>query len=116
MSESDANFDRRERWQPAPRPEWVARLNEEGEILNSRSIVPLDENSLLAEARRNTGLDDFGDDGWIDHFRVLIRAVEEEAKLNLMGRILTRQDFVLYLARIEHPGKGHWNTQPHPKC
>ena len=97
MTDSDESYDRRERWQPAPRPEWVARLNEEGEILSSRSIVPLDENSLLAEARRNTGLDDFGDDGWIDHFRVLIRAIEEEAKLNLMGRILTRQDFVLYL-------------------
>lgn len=97
MSDSGETFDRRARWQPAPRPEWVARLNEEGEILKSRSIVPLDENSLLAEARRNTGLDDFGDDGWIDHFRVLIRAIEEEAKLNLMGRILTRQDFVLYL-------------------
>jgi hypothetical protein len=97
MSDAHEPFDRRARWQPAPRPEWVARLNEEGEILNSRSVVPLDENSLLAEARRNTGLEDFGDDGWIDHFRVLIRAIEEEAKLNLMGRILTRQDFVLYL-------------------
>ena len=73
-----SEFDRRERWQPAPRPEWVARLNEEGEILNSRSIVPLDENSLLAEARRNTSLDDFSDDGWIDHFRVLIHPISAE--------------------------------------
>ena len=93
----DGAYDRRARWQPKPRPEWVARLNEEGECLNIRSIVPLDENSLLAEARRNTGLADFGDDGWIDHFRVLIRAIEEEAKLNFMGRILTRHEFVLYL-------------------
>ncbi len=97
MTESSTSFDRRTRWQPAPRPDWVARLNEEGEILNAKSIVPLDENSLLAEARANTGLDDFGDDGWIEHFRVLIRAVEEEAKLNFMGRILTRSDFVQYL-------------------
>jgi hypothetical protein len=97
MSDDEATFDRRARWQPAPRPEWVARLNEEGEILDSRSIVPLDENSLLADARRNTGLEDFGDDGWIDHFRVLIQAIEEEAKLNLMGRILTRADMVMFL-------------------
>lgn len=90
-------YDRRERWQPAPRPEWVQRINDEGEILDAKSVVPLDENSLLASARANTGLDDFGDDGWIDHFRVLIRALEEEAKLNLMGRILTRSDFVGYL-------------------
>lgn len=97
MSDAGSNYDRRERWQPAPRPEWVAKLNEEGELLNSKSIVPLDENSLLAEARENTGLEDFGDDGWIDHFRVLIKAIEEEAQLNLMGRILTRSDFVQYL-------------------
>lgn len=78
-------FDRRERWKPAPRPEWVARINAEGEIFDKRSIVPLDENSLLASARENTGLSDFGDDGWIEHFRVLIRAIEEEARLNLMA-------------------------------
>ena len=97
MSDGNETWDRRQRWQPAPRPEWVARLNEEGELLNSKSIVPLDENSLLYEARSNTGLDDFGDDGWIDHFRVLIKAIDEEAKLTLMGRILTRSDFVQYL-------------------
>ena len=97
VSDAKQSYDRRARWQPAPRPEWVARLNEEGELLNSKSIVPLDENSLLSEARANTGLEDFGDDGWIEHFRMLIKAVEEEAKLNLMGRILTRSDFIQYL-------------------
>lgn len=90
-------YDRRSTWQPAPRPEWVARLNEEGEILNSKSIVPLDEKSLLAEAMNNTGLQDFGDDQWINHFRVLINAIENEAKLNLCGRILTRSDLIMYL-------------------
>ncbi|MFK7897036.1 MAG: sulfotransferase [Myxococcota bacterium] len=97
MSEAKQGYDRRDRWQPAPRPDWVARLNEEGEMLDARSIVPLDENSLLSSARENTGLSDFGDDGWIEHFRVLIQAIEEEAKLNMMGRILTRSDFVGYL-------------------
>ncbi|MEZ4289831.1 MAG: sulfotransferase [Myxococcota bacterium] len=67
------------------------------EWLNIRSIVPLDEESLLAEARRNTGLDDFGDDRWRDHFRVLIDAIENEAKLNFAGRILTRSDLLIYL-------------------
>ena len=94
---ADRAYDRRTTWKPAPRPEWVARLNEEGETLAIRSIVPLDEASLLAEARRNTGLDDFGEDRWLEHFRVLIRAIEDEAKLNLMGRILTRSDLLLYL-------------------
>ena len=79
-------YDRRTDWKPAPRPEWVARLNEEGEHLNIRSIVPLDETSLLTEARTNTGLDDFGNDRWLEHFRVLIHAIEYEAKLNFCGR------------------------------
>ena len=94
--------DRRANWTPAPRPEWVARINEEGEHLNIQSIVPLDEESLLKEAVNNTGLNDFGEDNWIIHFRVLIKAIEEEAKLNLCGRILTRSDLLLYLeARLE---------------
>jgi hypothetical protein len=95
-------YDRRTDWKPAPRPEWVARLNEEGETLNIKSIVPLDETSLLAEARKNTGLDDFGDDNWVEHFRVLLNAIENEAKLNFTGRILTRSDLLIYLeARLE---------------
>jgi len=97
MTASSGARDRRKTWQPEPRPDWVARLNEEGHVLNMRSVVPLDENSLLAEARRNTGLDDFGDDGWIEHFRALLKAIEAEANLNLMGRLLTRAEFIIYL-------------------
>jgi len=89
--------DRRDTWRPEPRPEWVARLNEEGDVLNMRSVVPLDENSLLAEATRNTGLGDFGDDQWLGHFRALLKAIESEANLNFMGRMLTRSEFILYL-------------------
>jgi len=94
---SNQPYDRRTEWKPAPRPEWVARLNEEGEHLNIESIVPLDEQSLLNEAMRNTGLRDFGSGDWLDHFRVLIHAIENEAKLNLCGRILTRSDLIIYL-------------------
>ena len=54
--------DRRSRWTPRPRPEWVTRLNEEGQVLDARGVVPLDEASLLKTAMENTGLDDFGDD------------------------------------------------------
>src|SRR5678815_1683799 len=97
MTASSAAGDRRATWKPEPRPEWVARLNDEGPVLNMRSVVPLDENSLLAEARRDTGLDDFGDDGWIEHFRALLKAIEAEANLNLMGRLLTRAEFIIYL-------------------
>lgn len=89
--------DRRRLWQPPARPEWLATVNRLGEQLDARSVVPLDEQSLLDAARRNTGLDDFDEDGWRDHFRVLLSAIENEAKLNFYGRVLTRSDLLIYL-------------------
>lgn len=90
--------DRREHWTPPPRPAWLAEFNRLGALMDIRSIVPLDEESLLAAARRNTGLEDFdwGEEG-LQHFRTLIRAIEDEAKLNYFGRLLTRSDLLLYL-------------------
>jgi hypothetical protein len=101
-ADAGERYDRRDAWKLPPRPEWLARLNALGELADIRSIVPLDERSLLDAAKRNTGKNDFGDDIWIEHFRVLLRAIEEEAKLNFFGRILTRSDLLVYLeARLE---------------
>lgn len=96
-------FSRRSKeWTPAPRPDWVARINEEGSYMDIKSVVPLDENSLLAEAKANTGLTDFGDDDWYEPFQVLIKAFDEESELNLMGRMMTRSDLLIYLqARLQ---------------
>jgi hypothetical protein len=92
--------DRRQTYQHPPRPEWVTRINAEGAVLGD-GVVPLDSNSLLATARANTGLTDFGDsdpdDHWRAHFEVLIRAIDIEAELNLLGRLLTRSDLLVYL-------------------
>ncbi len=85
---------RRQQWQPKPRPEWVARINDEGKSMDIQSVVPLDENSLLDCARRNTGLCDFGDDNWYKPFQILIKALDDEAELNLMGRLMTRADLL----------------------
>lgn len=94
--------DRRSQWTPPPRPEWLSKFNSMGALVDIKSMVPLDSRSLLDEARRNTGLEDFGDDGWRDHFEVLLRAIDEEAELNFFGRILTRSDFLVYLqARLQ---------------
>ena len=90
--------DRREGWKMPPRPQWLAEFNDLGRLMNIKSIVPLDEDSLLAEAKRNTGLADFqwGDEG-LQHFRALIKSIEEQAKLNFFGRLLTRSDLLIYL-------------------
>jgi hypothetical protein len=89
--------DRRAKWTPTPRPEWVRRINEEGRCMNIGGVVPLDEDSLLSAARRATGLSDFGGDDWREPFRVLIRSLEDESELNLMGRIRTRSELLQLL-------------------
>ncbi len=94
---TDRSDDRRGRWRPRSRPEWVRRINEEGLVVDAEAVVPLDEDSLLSHAIRNTGLDDFGDDHWREPFRILLRSLAEEADLNLMGRLYTRSDLLIHL-------------------
>ncbi len=89
--------DRRDGWALKGRPEWVSETNRLTKFLDIEAVVPLDEASLLDHARRNTGLDDFGEDGWREHFRYLLKVIEDEAQLNFVGRVLTRSDILTYL-------------------
>ena len=50
----------------------------------------LDEASIIAEARDKTGLTDFGDESFRVPMRMLLKAMEEEAQLNEIGRITQR--------------------------
>ena len=105
----DINYRVKE-WNPPRRPPWVQALNQECACLDIKSVVPLDENSLIAHAKANTGLADFGDDDWREPFRVFIKSLEEESQLTLIGRILTRTDLLQYLEarlRIEEAYKIH---------
>ncbi len=84
-------------YQPRPRPEWVRGANDMGCAIDARATVPLDEESLLRCATGNTGLSDFGDDGWREPFRILLEDLEETADLNLVGRLMTRSDLLIHL-------------------
>ncbi len=80
-------------WTPPGRAPWVERLNALGANLGPaglRSLVALDAEALLAAARAATGLDDFGDGAFREGLAVLCGALEEEAKLTLLGRLLAR--------------------------
>jgi Sulfotransferase family len=102
VEEQARDADHRAEWTPPPRPEWVQRINEEGYCMNIRGVVPLDEDSLLKSAIDSTGLSDFGADDWREPFRVFIKALEEEADLNLLGRIRTRSEILQLLeARLQ---------------
>ncbi len=94
--------DHRLEWQPPQRPEWVQRINEEGCCMEAEQVVPLDEASLLNSAMESTGLSDFGADDWREPFRVFLKSLNEEAQLNLMGRIRTRSEILQLLeARLQ---------------
>lgn len=102
--------ERVKQWKPPARPAWVRDINAEGACMDLRGVVPLDENSLIAHAKATTGLSDFGDDDWHEPFQVLIRSWDEEASLNLMGRLMARSDLLVYLQsrlQIEDTYKRH---------
>lgn len=66
------------------------------------SLVKLDPEGLLEAARRKTGLSDFGPDDFRAPMDALLKSLEEEAHLTLMGRILARRDvFVLLCNRLQ---------------
>jgi Sulfotransferase family len=101
MTAENINY-RVAKWQPPKRPEWVERVNEEGRCLDLKSVVPLDKDSLIGHAKANTGLTDFGSDDWYEPFKVFIEALDEEADLTLMGRLMTRSDILMHLeARLQ---------------
>lgn len=97
-------------WTPPPRPQWVQRINEEGECMDICGVVPLDPESLIASAIGSTGLSDFGIDDWREPFEILCKSLEEDADLNLLGRIRTRSELLLLLTarlQIEETYKQH---------
>jgi hypothetical protein len=81
-------------WQPAAKKEWVAHLNALGANLadGGRSLVPLDPDRMLEDARRATGLHGFGDPWFQEPYRAFVKSLEEEAQLTLLGRILARSE------------------------
>ncbi len=92
-----ASDDRRESWVPPARADWAEALNAEGRGMDIRGMVPLDADSLIATATQATGLADFGEGGWEEPFRVLMRAIDEEAELNLTGRLMCRAEMLVFL-------------------
>jgi hypothetical protein len=81
-------------WTPPPREPWVERLNALGRNLgdDGRSLVSLDEATVLAAARAATGLDDFGDGWFRTPLAKLLDALEGEACLTLLGRLFARSE------------------------
>lgn len=84
-------------WTPPPRPDWVQRVIGEGRHMDIRHVVPLDAEELMATARESTGFHNFGNDYWLDGFHIFIDALNNEADLHLLGRIMARSDILCWL-------------------
>ena len=86
--------------EPAIRlPLWVRAVNALGRALEAAGVSPfaLDPESLLAEARRRTGLDDFGPDGFREGLELFCRDLERECDLHPIGRYLAHQEVLTVL-------------------
>ncbi|CAK0779896.1 hypothetical protein CCP3SC15_690010 [Gammaproteobacteria bacterium] len=59
--------------------------------------IDLSEECLLAAARRETGLDRFGDECFLPGLRVLLRALDSEAALNPFGRLHAKMEITASL-------------------
>jgi hypothetical protein len=100
-------------WAPPARAPWVERLNALGANLGEtgqRTLVALEPEALLAAAREATGLADYGDGAFLEGLSVLTRALEDEASLTLLGRLLARGELQRILQnrlRVEHWIRAH---------
>jgi len=95
-----------ERAAARPRPPAPVRLlNRVGRRLRGPTASPLRAEAFVRDARRATGLSDFGEAGWEEPLDVLVDALEREADLSplgrrVMARMLTR-DLALRLRIVE---------------
>ena len=71
----------------------VRLVNQFGEILDRLHIRPvnLSREKLMATARKQTGLSDWGEDDFLTPLTVLLDAYEREADLSLLGRLIVQK-------------------------
>jgi hypothetical protein len=78
---------------PKPhRPLAVRAINGAGAGLRRLGVplLPLEEERLLRAARKQTGLEDFGGEEFREGLRRLVASLNEDAQLNVLGRISAR--------------------------
>src|SRR5207249_6925313 len=97
-----------------PLPIGLRVLNGVGRALAAGGLplVRLDERSLRTRAVRATGLEDFGDDRFREPLGRLLRALADEARLTLLGRLIARADLTRLLVSSSRASRGAATRQP----
>lgn len=62
------------------------------------AMMPVEAEALLAAARSETGLDDFGDGRFADRLRILATALVSEGRLSAVGRMMAHRQLLQLLA------------------
>ena len=77
----------------------VRLINQFGEILNRLHIRPvnLSRKKLMANACKQTGLSDWGEEDFLTPLTVLLDAYEREADLSLLGRLIVQKNMIRLL-------------------
>lgn len=91
-------------WTPPERSSWVEHFNaiSSNQTDGGQHLIPLDADQLLEDARNATGLSNYGDDWFLTPYRVLIKALNEEANMNGLGRFVARSEILRTLqARLQ---------------
>ncbi len=85
-------------WDPGERPAWVRHaIAGEGGPQYAVAAEPFDADELVAEAALRAGTDDFGGDSYAEPLGIVVRSIEEEADLHVVGRWRVREVIVRYL-------------------
>lgn len=94
------------------RPGWVRNFNQFGPAAGGpERVVPLEVEGLLEEAARGTGLTKFGEGEWREDLEALVRSLNEEAELNLLGRVMVRAE-ILRTLRVRLRLYAFWEEHP----
>ncbi|NNE19228.1 MAG: sulfotransferase [Myxococcales bacterium] len=74
------------------RPAAIALANRVGRSLWKLGIggKPITVGGVLSDARRKVGLDDFGEEGFLEPLDVLVDSINREARLNPVGHMIIR--------------------------
>jgi hypothetical protein len=96
-------------------PDWVRRFNLFGDVVGDvRLLGSLDADELLATARASTGLHDLGEadwPGWTETYERMMRAIDDEAQLHALGRVVTRAE-VLRVLQTWLRLQREWSQRP----
>jgi hypothetical protein len=89
----------RQRWRPV-RPLRYRLLNAAGRTAHKLGLArpSLDPASLIEAAHDETGLEDFGPDRFRAGLATLTESLERESRLNPLGRLAARREFIALLA------------------